>query len=419
MGNTTIKEVRALQVLDSRGNPTVMAEVELCCGIVGRAMAPSGASTGAFEAHELRDKGKSYLGRGVTKAVSHLNTEIAARLKGMDARDQAALDAALIELDGTENKSRLGANAILAASLGAADGAAKAQKTPLYRYLGGNGATRLPIPMMNILNGGAHADNNMDIQEFMILPHGAEDYPTGLEWCCRIYHTLKDLLKARGLSTAVGDEGGFAPQLSSHIEAIELILAAMEKAGLRPGEDVALALDAAASGWYQNGRYRMPKCQEEFTPKELIAYWQTLCSRYPIRSIEDGLMEEDWEHWPRLTAALSPAVMLIGDDLFVTNEKRLSRGIHERAATGILVKPNQIGTLTETLTAIRTAQQGGFETVISHRSGETEDTFIADLSVAVNAGYIKAGAPCRTERVAKYNRLLWIGRDMAKEKSRY
>ncbi len=405
----TITNVSGREIIDSRGNPTVEAVVTLECGIHGQAAVPSGASTGQFEALELRDKDPSrFGGKGVLKAVGHVNGEIREALTGMDASHTAEIDTALIRLDGTPDKSRLGANAILAVSLACARAASKAINLPLYKFLGGVNADTLPVPMMNVLNGGAHAANNIDIQEFMIMPVGALSFSEGLRWCTEVFHTLAGLLKKDGLSTAVGDEGGYAPNLSSDEEAIQYLLKAIEKAGYKPYDDFMLAIDAASSEWKSENGYLLPKHKTRYTTDELIAYWQNLVDKYPIASIEDGLDEEDWEGWKKLTAQLKSKVQLVGDDLFVTNTQRLQKGIDSGCASSILIKLNQIGSLTETLQAIKMAHNAGYTAVISHRSGETEDTTIADLAVAVNAGQIKTGAPSRSERVAKYNRLLRI-----------
>lgn len=415
----TITNVFGREIIDSRGNPTVEAVVTLECGIHGQAAVPSGASTGQFEALELRDKDPSrFSGKGVLKAVGHVNGEIRKALAGMDASHTAEIDAALIRLDGTPDKSRLGANAILAVSLACARAASKALNLPLYKFLGGVNADTLPVPMMNVLNGGAHAANNIDIQEFMIMPVGAPSYSEGLRWCTEVFHTLASLLKKDGLSTAVGDEGGYAPNLSSDEEAIQYLLKAIEKAGYRPYDDFMLAIDAASSEWKSESGYLLPKHKIHYTTDELIAFWENLVDKYPIASIEDGLDEEDWEGWKKLTAALKSKVQLVGDDLFVTNTQRLQKGIDSGCASSILIKLNQIGSLTETLQAIKMAHNAGYTAVISHRSGETEDTTIADLAVAVNAGQIKTGAPSRSERVAKYNRLLRI-EDCLGEAARY
>jgi len=412
MCGKSIARVEGFEVLDSRSNPTVAARVTLCDGSVGFALSPSGASTGEFEAHEKRDGDKSrYLGKGVKEAVNGINSEINKALEGKDASNQRKIDEILIRLDGTENKSRLGANAILAVSLAVAHAAAKSFRLPLYRYLGGVGAKTLPRPMMNILNGGAHASNNIDIQEFMIIPINAPCFCEGLRMCSEIYHTLGGVLKSRNMSTGVGDEGGFAPNLNSDEEAIELIIEAIEKAGYTTN-DIKIALDVASSEWYKDGNYTLPKRNVAKTADELINYYKELCEKYPIISIEDGVAEEDWKGWKKLTDALSQKIQLVGDDLFVTNTARLKKGITEGAGNAILIKPNQIGTLTETLDVIELAHKNGYATVISHRSGETEDTTIADIAVAVNSGQIKTGAPCRTDRVAKYNRLLIIENDL-------
>ena len=406
-----IEKVIGREILDSRGNPTVEAEVTLADGTVGRGMAPSGASTGEFEALELRDGDKArYLGKGVTKAVENINTVINDTICGMDASDIYALDAAMIAADGTKDKSKLGANAILAVSIAAARAAAIAQDIPLYRFLGGISGNRLPVPMMNILNGGAHAANTVDVQEFMIMPVGAKSFSEGLRWCTEVFHALQALLKSRGLATSVGDEGGFAPNLGSDEEAIEVILEAIKKAGYEPGTDFVLAMDAASSEWKGSvkGEYILPKCGKKFTSKELIAHWKDLCEKYPIYSIEDGLDEEDWEGWQKLTARLGDKVQLVGDDLFVTNTERLAKGIKLGAGNAILIKLNQIGAVSETLEAIKMAHKAGYTAISSHRSGETADTTIADLAVALNTCQIKTGAPSRTERVAKYNQLLRI-----------
>ncbi len=402
-----IQKVMGSEILDSRGNPTVSATVQLTDGTVGTAAAPSGASTGKFEAVELRDGDqRRYGGKGVLKAVRNINEIISPALEKAHSLTVRQVDDILKKLDGTPNKAHLGANATLAVSLACARAMAAHYRMPLYRFLGGAAASRLPVPMMNILNGGAHAANNIDIQEFMIIPAQAENFREGLQWCAEIYHTLGAQLRKKGLSTGVGDEGGFAPDLNSDEEAIEEILAAVEKAGY--GGKVTLALDAAGSEWAQEGAYRLPKRGKTYVTEDLISYWEGLLDKYPIVSIEDPLGEEDFSGWAEMTARLGNRVQLVGDDLFVTNLERLQQGIDQGAANAILIKPNQIGTLTETLEAIDLAKRSGYKTIISHRSGETEDTFIADLAVAVNAGQIKTGAPCRTERVAKYNRLLRI-----------
>lgn len=404
-----IEEVWAREILDSRGNPTVEVEVVLEDGVVGRAAVPSGASTGTYEAVELRDGDKErFGGKGVLKAVEHVNNEIAAEIVGLNALEQREIDRTLIELDGTENKSRLGANAILGVSLAVARAAAEWVGLPLYRYLGGVGANLLPVPLMNVLNGGRHADNNLDLQEFMIVPVGAPTFADALRMGAEVYHSLRRILHERGLNTAVGDEGGFAPYLEANEEALKLLVAAIESAGYRPGEDVALALDPAASEFFRDGSYYLEGEGRRLTAAEMTEYYADLIGRYPIVSLEDGLAEEDWEGWEDLTRRLGKTVQLVGDDIFVTNPQRLSRGISLGVANSILIKLNQIGTLTETLDTIALARRAGYSTVISHRSGETEDTFIADLAVATGAGQIKTGAPCRTERVAKYNQLLRI-----------
>lgn len=420
MADCAIKNVRGSEILDSRGNPTVEAVVELDNGARGRASVPSGASTGQFEALELRDGDKGrYDGKGVQKAVSHVNGELRSAVVGLDAGDIFRVDEAMLRADGSKDKSNLGANAILAVSLAAARAGAKGKGEPLYRFLGSPTEATLPVPMMNILNGGAHAGNNVDIQEFMIMPVGAKSFREGLRWCAEVYHTLAGILKSKGLSTAVGDEGGFAPDLPGDEEAIILILEAVEQAGYRPGEDFVLALDAAASEWAHGpGSYLLPKRQAAYTSSSLTAYWKALCDKYPIRSIEDALGEEDWQGWQELTKELGGRVQLVGDDLFVTNTQRLQRGITDRCGNAILIKLNQIGSLSETIAAIRMAQAAGFRAIVSHRSGETEDTFIADLAVAMHAGQIKTGAPSRSERVAKYNRLLRI-EDALGEKAQY
>ena len=402
-----IQKVYGCEILDSRGNPTVSATVQLSDGTMGTAASPSGASTGKFEAVELRDGDeRRYGGKGVLKAVRNVNEIISPALEKVHSLTVREVDEVLMKLDGTPNKAHLGANATLAVSLACARAIAAHYRMPLYRYLGGAAAHELPVPMMNILNGGAHAGNNIDIQEFMIMPTGAENFREGLRWCAEIYHTLGAQLKKKGLNTAVGDEGGFAPDLASDEDAIEEILTAVEKAGY--SGKVKLALDAAGSEWAEGNRYRLPKRGVEYDAIQLIDYWEKLVDKYPILSIEDPLGEEDFESWADMSARLGSRVQLVGDDLFVTNMERLQQGIDEGAANAILIKLNQIGTLTETLDAIDLAKRNGYKTIISHRSGETEDTFIADLAVAVNAGQIKTGAPCRTERVAKYNRLLRI-----------
>ena len=406
-----IEKVVGREIIDSRGNPTVEAEVYLADGTVGRGAAPSGASTGEFEALELRDGNKDrFGGKGVSKAVGNINTTINEALKGIDASDIYAVDGAMLAADGTKDKSNLGANAILAVSIAAVRAAATALQIPLYRLLGGVNGNRLPVPMMNILNGGAHAANTVDVQEFMIMPAGAPSFKEGLRWCTEVFHALAALLKARGLATSVGDEGGFAPDLGSDEEAIECILEAVEKAGYKPGEDFVLAMDAASSEWKSatKGEYLLPKSGRKFTSAELIEHWKQLCEKYPIYSIEDGLDEEDWEGWQQLTKELGDTVQLVGDDLFVTNTERLSKGIKRGCGNSILIKLNQIGSVSETLEAIKMAHNAGYTAVTSHRSGETEDTTIADLAVALNTCQIKTGAPSRSERVAKYNQLLRI-----------
>lgn len=406
-----IEKVVGREIIDSRGNPTVEAEVYLADGTVGRGAAPSGASTGEFEALELRDGNKDrFGGKGVSKAVGNINTTINEALKGIDASDIYAVDGAMLAADGTKDKSNLGANAILAVSIAAVRAAATALQIPLYRLLGGVNGNRLPVPMMNILNGGAHAANTVDVQEFMIMPAGAPSFKEGLRWCTEVFHALAALLKERGLATSVGDEGGFAPDLGSDEEAIECILEAVEKAGYKPGEDFVLAMDAASSEWKSatKGEYLLPKSGRKFTSAELIEHWKQLCEKYPIYSIEDGLDEEDWEGWQQLTKEVGDTVQLVGDDLFVTNTERLSKGIKRGCGNSILIKLNQIGSVSETLEAIKMAHNAGYTAVTSHRSGETEDTTIADLAVALNTCQIKTGAPSRSERVAKYNQLLRI-----------
>lgn len=408
-----ITEVYAREILDSRGNPTVEVEVCLEDGAVGRAAVPSGASTGVHEAVELRDGDKErYLGKGVTKAVDNVNDIIAEAIIGLEATRQTEIDELLIRLDGTPNKGRLGANAILGVSMAVAKAAASSVGLPLYLYLGGVAAKELPVPMMNILNGGQHADNNVDIQEFMIMPVGAKSFSEALRMDAEIYHNLKALLKSKGLSTALGDEGGFAPNLSCNSEAIEVILEAVEVAGYKPGKDILIALDVASSEFYADGKYNLAGEGVVKTSEEMVDYLAELCAKYPIISIEDGLAEDDWEGWKKLTKKLGKKVQLVGDDLFVTNEARLVEGIKKGVGNAILIKVNQIGTLTETFNAIETAKRAGYTCIISHRSGETEDTTLADIAVAVNAGQIKTGAPARTDRVAKYNQLLRIEEDL-------
>lgn len=411
MKNLAIEKVIGREILDSRGNPTVEAEVFLADGSRGRGMAPSGASTGEFEALELRDGDPvRFGGKGVLKAVKNINTIIADTLTGMDASNIYAVDAAMLRADKTEDKSQLGANAVLAVSIACAKAAAASLGIPLYQFLGGVGGNRLPVPMMNILNGGAHAANTVDVQEFMVMPVGAKSFSEGLRWCTEVFHALKGILKERGLATSVGDEGGFAPDLESDEEAIEVILEAVKKAGYEPERDFVLALDAAASEWKgsQKGEYVLPKSGVRFTSQELVEHWKKLCGKYPVASIEDGLDEEDWEGWELLTKELGDRIQLVGDDLFVTNTKRLKKGIDEKCGNAILIKLNQIGSVSETMEAVKMAHEAGFRAVTSHRSGETEDTTIADLAVALNTGQIKTGAPSRSERVAKYNQLLRI-----------
>jgi enolase len=411
---TNIARIHAREILDSRGNPTVEAEVVLQGGAKGRAAVPSGASTGEHEAVELRDDDKArYQGKGVLRAVKNVNSEIAKALVIMDASEQRSLDQKMIELDGTENKSRLGANAILAVSMAAARAAAQAVGAPLYRYLGGTSASVLPVPMMNILNGGAHADNNVDFQEFMVMPVGAPSFSEALRWGAEIFHTLKGVLKKRGYNTAVGDEGGFAPSLKSNVEAIELVLEAIQAAGYKPGQDVAIALDPAASELFDGSKYVFKKSDKSAkSSEEMVGFWTKWARDYPIVSLEDGLAEDDWEGWKLLTEELGNRIQLVGDDLFVTNTKRLQEGIEAGAANSILIKVNQIGTVSETLDAIEMADRNSYTSVISHRSGETEDTFIADLAVATGAGQIKTGSASRTDRVAKYNQLLRIEEEL-------
>lgn len=404
-----IIETFAREILDSRGNPTVEVEVFLEDGTIGHAAVPSGASTGAFEACELRDGDKArYGGKGVLKAVENVNSIIGPAIQGFDATEQAAIDKLMISLDGTDNKSKLGANAILGVSMAVARAAAKSLDLPLYQYLGGFNAKELPVPMMNILNGGAHADNNVDIQEFMIMPVGAESFTEALRSCAEVYHTLKTVLKGKGLSTGVGDEGGFAPNLESNEEALEVICEAIKAAGYEPGKDFKLAIDAASSEFYKDGKYDLAGEGKIKSAEEMVDFYEYLVGKYPIVSIEDGLAEEDWDGWKVLTDRLGKKVQLVGDDLFVTNSKRLAKGIDMGVANSILVKVNQIGTLTEAFEAMELAKRSGYTCVVSHRSGETEDAIIADIAVAVNAGQIKTGAPARSERVAKYNQLLRI-----------
>ncbi len=411
---STIIDIMAREIMDSRGNPTVEVDVTLDDGTLGRAAVPSGASTGMYEAVELRDGDQGrYLGKGVLTAVENVNETIASEIIGMDALDQVGVDQAMIELDGTPNKGNLGANAILGVSMAVAKAAAASLGMPLYQYLGGFNAKQLPVPMMNILNGGAHADNNVDIQEFMIMPVGAESFAHALRMNAEIYHTLKKVLKGRGLSTAIGDEGGFAPNLASNEEAIQVILAAVTEAGYQPGKDIVLAIDAAASEFYKDGAYRLAGEGLVKTSEEMVEYWAQLAEKYPILSLEDGLAEDDWAGWALLTERLGGKIQLVGDDLFVTNTERLGQGIAKNVGNSILVKVNQIGTLTESFDAIEMAKRAGYTCVISHRSGETEDSMIADIAVAVNAGQIKTGAPARSDRVAKYNQLLRIEEELA------
>jgi enolase len=411
---TKIQQVHAREILDSRGNPTVEAEVKLEGGAKGRGAVPSGASTGEHEAVELRDGDKKrFVGKGVLKAVENVNGEMADALCGMDAGDQRGLDEKMIELDGSENKSRLGANALLAVSMAAARAAANAHQLPLYRYLGGLGANLLPVPMMNILNGGAHADNNVDFQEFMAMPVGAPSFAEALRWGVEVFHTLKGVLKKRGYNTAVGDEGGFAPSVKSNVEAIEVVLEAISAAGYKPGTQVAIALDPAASELYQDSKYVFKKSDKSAkSSEEMVRYWSDWARQYPIVSLEDGLAEDDWKGWQMLTRELGGRIQLVGDDLFVTNVKRLRQGIEQDVGNSILIKVNQIGTVSETLDAIDLARRNGYTAVISHRSGETEDTFIADFAVATAAGQIKTGSASRTDRVAKYNQLLRIEEEL-------
>ena len=412
-----IEKVKGREILDSRGNPTVEAEVYLYDGTVGRGAAPSGASTGEFEALELRDGDKNrFGGKGVKKAVENINTVINEALKGADASDIYETDRIMTEADGTKEKSRLGANAILAVSIAASRAAAEAMGLPLYKFLGGANADTLPVPMMNILNGGAHAANTVDVQEFMIMPVGAESFKEGLRWCAEVFHSLAALLKENGLATSVGDEGGFAPDLSSDEEAIQYILKAVERAGYRPYKDFVLAMDAASSEWKgeKKGEYILPKSGKRFTSKGLVEHWRSLIEKYPIYSIEDGLDEEDWEGWQYMTKELGGKVQLVGDDLFVTNTERLKKGIELGCGNSILIKLNQIGTVSETMDAVKMAHKAGYTAIVSHRSGETEDTTIADLAVALNSGQIKTGAPSRSERVAKYNQLLRIEEELGR-----
>jgi enolase len=410
---TEIVDVKGREIIDSRGNPTVEVDVTLACGAMGRAAVPSGASTGTREALELRNKrAKRFGGKGVTTAVTNVNTTIAKGILGMDASDQMGLDQALIALDGTANKSKLGANAMLGVSMAAARAAAQAYGLPLYRYLGGVNARVLPIPMMNVINGGAHAANNLDIQEFMIIPFGAKTFSSALQMGAETFHALKKILKSKGLNTAVGDEGGFAPDLGSNEAALALIIEAIEKAGYKPGKDIGLALDAAASEFYKKGKYVLQSENKKLSAQQMIEYYADLVEKYPILSIEDGLAEQDWDNWVLMTEQLDEVIQIVGDDVFVTNPKILAKGIEDGVANSILIKLNQIGTVTETLDAISMAAEAGYTTVISHRSGETEDTFIADLAVAVNAGQIKTGSMSRTDRICKYNQLIRIEEEL-------
>jgi len=411
---TTISAIHGREVLDSRGNPTVEAEMKLADGTIGRAIVPSGASTGEHEAVELRDGDKQrYLGKGVQKAVANINDKIAKALAGMDATEQRALDQKMIDLDGTENKGKLGANAILAVSMAAARASANRYGQPLYRYLGGAGANTLPVPMMNILNGGAHADNNVDFQEFMAMPVGAKSFSEGLRWGVEVFHTLKSVLKKRGYNTAVGDEGGFAPSLKSNVEAIELVIEAIEQAGYKPGKEIAIALDPASSEFYKEGKYVFKKSDNsKKSSDEMVRFWAKWVKDYPIVSLEDGLSEEDWDGWKNLTKEMGSKIQLVGDDIFVTNMAFLQKGIDKHVGNSILIKVNQIGTVSETLDAVDLARRNGYTSVISHRSGETEDTFIADLAVATGAGQIKTGSASRTDRISKYNQLLRIEEEL-------
>ncbi|MFM9119964.1 MAG: phosphopyruvate hydratase [Acidimicrobiaceae bacterium] len=409
---TAIKRVHAREVLDSRGNPTVEVELALESGAFGQAIVPSGASTGEHEAVELRDGGNRYLGKGVSNAVNNVNTEIAKLLVGQDANDQKGVDNKMISLDGTPNKARLGANAILGVSLAVAHAAAVDKKLPLYKSVGGDGAVTMPVPMMNVMNGGVHADNNIDLQEFMIMPIGAASFSQALQWGVETYHTLKSLLKAKGLSTAVGDEGGFAPNLANNESAIEFLVNAIVKAGFKPGKDIAIALDPAMSEVFKDSRYHLAGENKVLTSDELVDWWSQLVTRYPIVSIEDGMAENDWDGWKTLSTVLGSQVQLVGDDLFVTNPKRLQMGIDKKTANSVLIKVNQIGTLTETLETVTLANANRYTSVMSHRSGETEDSTIADLAVATNCGQIKTGAPARSDRVAKYNQLLRIEQEL-------
>ena len=407
-----ITQVTGRQVLDSRGNPTVEVEVTLDSGAAGRAIVPSGASTGAFEAVELRDGGDAWNGKGVATAVGNVNTELRDAVLGLDATDQRGLDHTMIAIDGTDNKGRLGANALLGVSLATAHAAAADRGLPLYRYIGGANAYVLPVPMLNVINGGEHADNNVDLQEFMLMPIGAASFSEGLQWGVQTYHVLKSVLSERGLATAVGDEGGFAPDLGSNEEAVQLLIEAIERAGYEPGVDISIALDPASTEFYRDGAYHLEGEGRTLSSQEMVEYYMDLTTRYPIVSIEDGMAEEDWDGWAQLVAAIGNGTQIVGDDLFVTNTERLAQGIRDDSANSILVKVNQIGTLTEALDAVQLAIRSGFTAVMSHRSGETEDSTIADLAVATNCGQIKTGAPARSDRVAKYNQLLRIEEDL-------
>ncbi len=409
---SAIDHITGREVLDSRGNPTIEVEVFLASGAKGRAIVPSGASTGQFEAVELRDGDERFGGKGVLQAVENVNGEILDALLGLEALDQRGIDQEMLALDGTDNKARLGANALLGTSLAVAKAAADELDLPVYRYVGGANAHVLPVPMMNVINGGMHADNTIDMQEFMVMPVGAASFSEGLRWGVEIYHVLKKLLHDRGLATGVGDEGGFAPNLANNEDAVRVLVEAIEAAGYAPGEDVAIALDPAMTELFENGRYELAGEGRSLTSDEMVAYWVDLCDRYPIVSVEDGMSEEDWDGWTSLTGALGSRIQLVGDDLFVTNSERLERGIQAGAANAVLVKVNQIGTLTETLDTVSLATRSGYASVMSHRSGETEDTTIADLAVATNCGQIKTGAPARSDRVAKYNQLLRIEDDL-------
>ena len=412
---TTIETASGIEVIDSRGNPTVEVEVTTASGATGRALVPSGASTGQFEAVELRDGGDRFMGKGVLTAVGFVNTELADAVRGFSVTEQRQIDRTLLDVDGTDNKGRVGANAILGVSLACAHAAANELSLPLYRYVGGPNAHVLPVPMMNVLNGGEHADNNVDLQEFMFMPVGAASFSEGLRWGVEAYHTLKSVVHERGLSTAIGDEGGFAPNLASNEDALVLLMEAIEKTGLRPGDDMALAMDVASSEFFSDGQYHLAGEGRSLSPSEMAAYLTDLTERYPIVSVEDGMDEEDWDGWAELTESIGDRVQLVGDDLFVTNSERLQRGIDAGVANSILVKVNQIGSLTETLDAVGLATRSGYTSVISHRSGETEDATIADLAVALNAGQIKTGAPARSDRVAKYNQLIRIEADLGED----